>query len=182
MTQVKICGITEKSHALAAIEAGSDFIGLVFAPSQRQVSVAQAQEIVSAIKGCSNTTKVVGVFVNVPAPVVNKTAVACICDALASGDRVLSSQRHLYLLDSLVKGSYGGTGITSDWELFREVARRFPAIIAGGLTPETVARAIEMVSPWGVDVSSGVESNGIKDTARIKAFVGAVRRADGRKE
>jgi len=66
MTQVKICGITEKSHALAAIEAGSDFIGLVFAPSQRQVSVAQAQEIVSAIKGRSNTTEVVGVFVNGP--------------------------------------------------------------------------------------------------------------------
>jgi phosphoribosylanthranilate isomerase len=219
MTRVKICGITEKSHALAAIEAGSDFIGLVFAPSRRQVSVAQAQEIVRAIKERSNTIEVVGVFVNVPAPVVNRTAAACnldcvqlsgdeswayccqinrplikavrvgqgqdpeeICDSLASGDRVLSSQRHLYLLDSLVKGSYGGTGITSDWELFREVARRFPAIIAGGLTPETVARAIEMVSPWGVDVSSGVESNGIKDTARIKAFVGAVRRADGRKK
>ena len=219
MTRVKICGIMEKSHALAAIEAGSDFIGLVFAPSRRQVSVVQAQEIVSAIKERSNTTEVVGVFVNVPAPVVNRTAAACnldrvqlsgneswaycceinqplikavrigqgqdpeeICDSLAIGDEVLSGRRHLLLLDSLVEGSYGGTGVTSDWELFREVAGRFPAIIAGGLTPETVARAIEMVSPWGVDVSSGVESNGIKDTARIKAFVDAVRRADGRKE
>ena len=214
MTRVKICGITEKSHALAAIEAGSDFIGLVFAPSRRQVSVAQAQELVSEIKERSNTTEVVGVFVNVPALVVNRTAVVCnldyvqlsgneswaycceinrplikavrvgqgqdaeeICDSLVMGDSVLSGQRHLYLLDSLVKGSYGGTGITSDWELFREVAGRFPVIIAGGLTPETMARAIEVVSPWGVDVSSGVESNGVKDTARIKAFVGAVDRS-----
>ena len=219
MTRVKICGITEKSHALAAIEAGSDFIGLVFAPSRRQVSIVQAQEIVGIIKERSNTTEVVGVFVNVPAPVVNSTAAACnldrvqlsgdeswaycceinqplikavrvsqgqdpegICDFLTIGDEVLSDRGHIFLLDSLVEGSYGGTGITSDWEMCREIAIRFPVIIAGGLTPETVARAIEVVSPWGVDVSSGVESNGIKDTARIKAFVGAVRRADGRKE
>ena len=103
-----------------------------------------------------------------------------ICDALASGDRLLSNQQHLYLLDSLVKDSYGGTGVTSDWELFREVAKQFPVIIAGGLTPENAARAVEMISPWGVDVSSGVELDGIKDIARIKAFVDAVRRADGR--
>ncbi len=217
MTRIKICGITEKSHALAAIECGSDFVGLVFAPSRRQISISRAQEIVSVIKEHSNTVEVVGVFVNVPAPVVNRTAATCnldcvqlsgdepwtycreitrplikavrvaqrqdpavICDALASADRLLSSQRHLYLLDSLVKDSYGGTGITSDWKLFREVARQFPVIIAGGLTPENAARAIEMISPWGVDVSSGVESAGIKDVARIKAFVDAVRRADGR--
>ncbi|MDD5509303.1 MAG: phosphoribosylanthranilate isomerase [Dehalococcoidales bacterium] len=217
MTRIKICGITEKSHALAAIESGSDFVGLVFAPSRRQVSISRAQEIVSVIKEHSNTVEVVGVFVNVPAPVVNRIAATCsldciqlsgdepwaycreitrplikavrvaqgqdpavICDALASADRLLSSQRHLYLLDSLVKDSYGGTGITSDWKLFREVARQFPVIIAGGLTPENAVRAIEMISPWGVDVSSGVESAGIKDVARIKAFVDAVRRADGR--
>ena len=219
MTRVKICGITEKSQALAAIEAGSDFIGLVFAPSRRQVSLVQAQEIVGIIKECSNVTEVVGVFVNIPAPLVNSTAAACnldrvqlsgdeswaycceinrplikavrvgwgqdleeICDTLAIGDEVLSDRGHIFLLDSLVEGSYGGTGITSDWDMFREVARRFPVIIAGGLTPETVARAIEMVLPWGVDVSSGVESNGIKDKTRIKAFVDAVRGTDGRKE
>lgn len=218
MTRVKICGITETSHALAAIESGSNFIGLVFAPSQRQVNISQAQGIVSVIKEHSNTVEVVGVFVNVPAPVVNRTAATCnldfiqlsgdeswaycceinrpliktvrvaqgqdpevICDALASGDSLLSSQRHLYLLDSLVKDSYGGTGVTSDWRLFREVARRYSVIIAGGLTPENVARAIEVISPWGVDVSSGVESSGIKNAARINAFVDAVRRADGRK-
>ncbi len=217
MTRIKICGITDKSHALAAIESGSDFVGLVFAHSRRQVSISQAQEIVSVVKECSNTVEVVGVFVNVPAPVVNRTTAACnldfiqlsgdeswaycceinrplikavrvaqgqdpavICDALASADSLLSSQRHLYLLDSLAKDSYGGTGITSDWKLFREVARQFPVIIAGGLTPKNVARAIEMISPWGVDVSSGVESAGIKDVAKIKAFVDAVRRADGR--
>ncbi|MDD5591356.1 MAG: phosphoribosylanthranilate isomerase [Dehalococcoidales bacterium] len=217
MTRIKICGITEKSHALAAVESGSDFVGLVFAPSRRQVSISRAQEIVSVIKEHSNTVEVVGVFVNMPASIVNRTAVTCdldciqlsgdeswaycgeinrplikavrlaqgqdpeaICGALVSGDRLLSGQRHLYLLDSLVKDSYGGTGITSDWKLFREIAKQFPVIIAGGLTPENAARAIEMISPWGVDVSSGVESAGIKDVARIKAFVDVVRRVDGR--
>ena len=87
MTRVKICGITEKSQALAAIEAGSDFIGLVFAPSRRQVSLVQAQEIVGMIKECSNVTEVVGVFVNIPAPLVNSTAAACNLDRVQlSGD------------------------------------------------------------------------------------------------
>ncbi len=217
MTWIKICGITEKLHALAAVDSGSNFIGLVFAPSRRQVSISRAQEIVNVIKERNNTVEVAGVFVNVPASVVNRTAATCnldyiqlsgdeswtycreinrplikavrvaqgqapeaVCDALAIGDRLLSNHQHLYLLDSLVKDSYGGTGVTSDWGLFREVAKQFPVIIAGGLTPENVARAIVMISPWGVDVSSGVESGGIKDIARIKSFVDAVRRADGR--
>lgn len=215
MTQVKICGIKEKSHALAATGAGVNFIGLVFAPSQRQVSSAQAQEIVSIIKEHSKVTEVVGVFVNMPSPAINRIVHACnldwvqlsgdeswaycqqinlplikavrirpgqypeeICSYLATGDEALSDQRHLYLLDSQVEGRYGGTGITSDWDLAREVAKRFPVIIAGGLTPKNVAQAIEIVRPWGVDVSSGVEMDGIKSIAKIKAFTSAVRRAD----
>ena len=218
MTRVKICGIKEKAHALAAIEAGSDFIGLVFAPSQRQVTLAQAQEIVSAIKEHSNTTEVVGVFVNMPAPEVNMIASSCnldwvqlsgdepweycrqitkplikavrirqgqrpeqICANLATGAGILPSQRHLYLLDSQAKDKYGGTGITFDWSLARQVAKQFPVIIAGGLTPENVAQASEMVAPWGVDVSSGVEVGGVKDIVKIRAFIEAVRRVDDSK-
>jgi phosphoribosylanthranilate isomerase len=218
MTRVKICGIRDKAHALAAIEAGSNFIGLVFAPSQRQVTPAQADEIVSAVKERSEATAIVGVFVNMPASEVNRTASSyyldwvqlsgdesweyCrqitkplikairikpgqrpeqICEDLATGTRVLSSQRCVYLLDSQVKGKYGGTGMTFDWSLARQAAAQFPVIIAGGLTPENVAQAIKTVAPWGMDVSSGVETGGVKDVAKIRAFIEAVRRADDNK-
>lgn len=217
MTRVKICGIKEKVHALAAAEAGADFIGLVFAPSPRQVTLTQAQEIARVIKGHSNTIEVVGVFVNMPAPVVNRTAHSCsldwvqlsgdeswaycqqinqplikavrirqeerpeeICDYLAAGAGILSSQRYIYLLDSQIEGKYGGTGMTFDWSLAQRVAEQFPVIIAGGLTAENVTLAIEITAPWGVDTSSGVETDGVKDTTKIKAFIEAVRRADER--
>jgi phosphoribosylanthranilate isomerase len=215
MTRVKICGIKQTAHALAVIEAGGDFIGLVFAPSQRQVTPQQAGEIVSAVKSRSHAIGVVGVFVNMPAQEVKMIANSCnldwvqlsgdepweyccqitkpliktvrinrgqrpeqICASLATGERVLSSQRHLYLLDSQVEGRYGGTGITLDWSLVQQVAKEFPVIIAGGLTPDNVAQVIETVAPWGVDVSSGVEVGGAKDIVKIKAFIEAVRRVD----
>ncbi|MCL0091919.1 phosphoribosylanthranilate isomerase [Dehalococcoidales bacterium] len=214
MTRVKICGIREELHALAAAEAGANFIGLVFAPSQRQVTPAQAERIAVAVKKSGNATEVVGVFVNMPAPEVNKLADLChldwvqlsggesweycgeitkpliktiwvgqrqkpeeICAALARA-RVFTSQKHIYLLDAQVKGKYGGTGMTFDWSLARQAAEQFPVIIAGGLTPENVAQVIKMATPWGVDVSSGVEVGGVKDITKIKAFIKAVRSAD----
>jgi len=215
MTRVKICGIRQKAHASAVIEAGADFIGLVFAPSQRQVTLSQAQDIVGAVKKRSEATAVVGVFVNMPADKVNRIASSCnldwvqlsgdepweychqittplikavrikegqrpeeICADLSAGARVLASQRYIYLLDSRVKGKYGGTGMTFEWSLAQQAAEHFPVIIAGGLTPENVAQAIKIVTPWGVDVSSGVEVDGIKDIVKIKTFIETVRRAD----
>ena len=213
-TRIKVCGIKEKSHALGTSKAGADFIGLVMASSPRQVTVAQAREIVSVIKECGKATEAVGVFVNMPAPAVNRIAQDCnldwvqlsgnetwgycqmikrplikvlhiagqspeeIGDYLARGCEALSGQRYLYLLDSKVEDRYGGTGITFDWNLAGAVARRFPVIIAGGLTPQNVGEAIKAVAPWGVDVSSGVEVEGVKSINQIKAFIEAVRRAD----
>jgi len=218
MTQVKICGIRDKAHALAATEAGSNFIGLVFAPSQRQVTPAQAGEIVSYVKKCSEATVIVGVFVNTPAAEVNRTASSCHLDwvqlsgdesweycrevvepvikairigqqspeelyaELSAGSKLLSSQRFITLLDSHVEGEYGGTGESFNWNLAQHVAKRFPVIIAGGLDPKNVARLIETVRPWGVDVSSGVETNGVKDIAKIKAFIEEVRKVDERRQ
>ncbi len=87
MTRVKICGIREEAHALAVIEAGGDFIGLVFAPSQRQVTIDQASRIASAVKKCSDTIAVVGVFVNMPANEVNEITNFCNLDWVQlSGD------------------------------------------------------------------------------------------------
>jgi len=214
MTGVKICGIKDKTNALAAVEAGADFIGLMFAPSQRQLSPAQAREIASAIKESSDATKVVGVFVNTPSSQVNELADLCaldwvqlsgdesweycreiirpiikairigrqsseeLCAELSDGSKLLPPQKFIALLDSQVEGKYGGTGESFNWDLAQEVAKRFPVIIAGGLAPENVATLIERVAPWGVDVSSGVETKGVKDVAKIKAFIEAVRKAD----
>jgi phosphoribosylanthranilate isomerase len=74
-------------------------------------------------------------------------------------------------LDTFVSGSWGGTGQVGDWLLAREMARRYPTILAGGLTPENVGSAVEAVQPWGVDVSSGVETNGQKDEEKISTFI-----------
>ncbi|MCJ7791462.1 MAG: phosphoribosylanthranilate isomerase, partial [Dehalococcoidia bacterium] len=190
-TRVKICGIRDKTHALAAVEAGADFIGLVFAPSQRQVSPAKACEIASAVKKSNDTAKVVGVFVNAPSSQVNELADFCALDwvqlsgdesweychevvrpvikairidqqspeklyaELSAGSKLLPTQGFITLLDSRVEGKYGGTGESFNWNLTQEVAKRFPVIIAGGLDPKNVAKLIERVAPWGVDVSSG---------------------------
>ena len=211
MTCIKICGIREEVHALAAVEAGADFIGFVFAPTRRQVSPAKAREIVDTVKKSSSAIKPVGVFVDTPASEVNKIADFCGLDLvqlsgnetwrycrqiarpiikairigqqlreeinaeLTVGLKTLSPQRFITLLDSQVEGKYGGTGITFNWRLAQQVAKEFPVIIAGGLNPKNVAQAIEIAMPWGVDVSSGVETDGTKDIAKIKAFIETVR-------
>ena len=217
MTRIKICGISEEAHAVVAAEAGADFIGLVFASSPRQVTPAQAKKIAKAVEKSGYATEVVGVFVNMPAPMVNKIADFChldrvqlsggetweycrdiakpiiktvhvgkhqrsedICTDLAVGEEALYAQKHIYLLDSEVKGKYGGTGMTFDWSLAGQAAEQFPVIIAGGLTSENVAQVLNMIAPWGVDVSSGVETGGVKDIAKLKALIEAVRRADDR--
>lgn len=82
------------------------------------------------------------------------------------------------LLDCHVEGSYGGSGRTFDWTVARQVGQRHPVIVAGGLSPENVREAIRVAAPWGVDVSTGVETNGVKDVSRIKSFIREVRAAE----
>ena len=215
MTYIKICGIKDERHALAAARAGADFIGLVFAPSPRRVSLEQARNIALAVKHSGHPAEVVGVFVNSLAATVNLIAENChldrvqlsgdesweycreiarpllkavrvklgqsaqeVCAHLAEGAKTLSNQKYAFILDSRVTGKYGGTGMRLDWDMARQVAGEFPVILAGGLTPENVGAALDRVSPWGIDVSSGVEVGGMKHVARIRAFIKAVRRFD----
>jgi phosphoribosylanthranilate isomerase len=214
VTKIKICGLSEIEHALAAAEAGADFLGLVFALSRRQVSVEKALSIAKEIHALSPHPIVVGVFVNSTADEVNRTADCCnldwvqlsgdetwdycqqierpiiktihisstktveeIISEIAMGYRLLTRQDFVCLIDSKVGESYGGTGQAFDWNLAKEISARFSVIIAGGLTTTNVSRLVEEVQPWGVDVSSGVETNGQKDTAKIRTFIRVVRAA-----
>ncbi|MFO7166561.1 MAG: phosphoribosylanthranilate isomerase, partial [Chloroflexota bacterium] len=81
------------------------------------------------------------------------------------------------LVDAHVPGSYGGSGVLADWERAAQLARKLPIVLAGGLTPENVGAAISIVRPYAVDVSSGVETAGVKDVQKIHAFVRAAHAA-----
>lgn len=216
MTRIKICGLSEVQHALAAVEAGADFLGLVFARSRRQVSAKKALEVAEAVHALKSGQVVVGVFVNAAVDKVNRIAEYCHLDRvqlsgdetwhycqqierpiiktihvssiktpeeirseIATGYQLLSRQGLVCLLDSKVGDIYGGTGKTFDWQLAREASAKFHVIVAGGLNPANVGQVVEEIKPWGVDVSSGVETNGEKDTAKIKEFIQAVRAASG---
>jgi phosphoribosylanthranilate isomerase len=101
-----------------------------------------------------------------------------VCRDLEAWERALSGREHCFLLDSYDRKKYGGTGKQLDWEMARQAAGNYPVIIAGGLTPENVGAMIKTTRPWGVDVSSGVETGGEKDMEKIKAFIKAVRDTD----
>ena len=87
----------------------------------------------------------------------------------------LCCRPYLYLLDTFAEQQHGGTGKTFAWEIARRAVAEYPIIIAGGLNPGNVAQVVTSLLPWGVDVSSGVETNGVKDIVKIKAFISAVR-------
>ena len=209
MTKIKICGIKTVEDALAAMEAGADMIGFNFYPkSPRYIDVGQCRDIMAVMRKYAQITYV-GVFVNAPVAEIRATLDTCALSlAQLHGDETTQMMQELdgkaykafrgvpqssngfaredppaLLVDASVKGPqiFGGTGVKADWPAAAELARYYPLLLAGGLTPENVAEAVRRVQPWGVDVASGVESApGVKDPAKIKAFVQAVRRLETR--
>ncbi len=192
MTKVKICGLSTKEAVETAVSAGADYIGFVFAPSKRQVTVEQAIELVKFIPSHIQTVGVfvspsraelleavdkVGLdFVQVHGQVVDKLFENLPCASIQAvqvdGDgHVPNSQADYLLFDAPVAGS----GQTFDWGQLDTTELAQPFFIAGGLNEDNVARAIQHFSPFAVDVSSGVETDGQKDHEKIRRFIERVK-------
>jgi phosphoribosylanthranilate isomerase len=204
VTVIKICGIVEVASGLTAIDAGADYLGFVFyPPSSRALDIPRAQRLLRDLRAARPSGwQAVGVFVNEPLSVIAATVTACELDVVQlNGEEQSDYIRQIghpvfkalrfresaetelptaasmgaarVLLDANVPGRYGGTGVPYDWSRVRScVAEGF---LAGGLTPENVAEALDRARPWGVDVSSGVEHQGVKSPALIERFITAVR-------
>lgn len=195
--KVKICGIQKIENALAAEKAGADALGFMFAESKRRITPEVAKQIISKL---GNKSWKVGVFVNEEVEKVIEVAQYCEltaiqlhgeekpADYLEVGLPIIKSlgiesyQTDLdirqvqyadyILLDAATQEYRGGNGVPFDWEKARGLGRKYPNIIlAGGLNSENVGTAIEVVSPYMVDVSSGVEIDGRKNTRRIFEFI-----------
>ena len=195
MTKVKICGLTEPESVRAAVEAGADYIGFVFAPSKRQVRLEQARDLAVLVP---DTIQKVGVFVSpslqelknaiavvgldlvqihghmpdsfpsrLKVPVIRAIQVAA--DAQAETD--VDEAGAYYLFDAPIAGS----GQTFDWERLDLSDRHKLSFIAGGLNADNVREAIEHFQPYAVDVSSGVETEGRKDSEKIRRFIERVK-------
>ncbi len=100
---------------------------------------------------------------------------------IEEGFKKVSGKDVICQLDTQAGGAYGGTGKTFDWEMAKEAAEKFNLIVAGGLTPENVGQLIRQVNPWGVDVASGVETDGVKDNEKIRTFIKNAKQAGERK-
>lgn len=195
MTRVKICGITDPDTALAAVEAGADALGFVFAPSRRRITPKRARDIIAELPPFVHR---VGVFVNTPAR--EMTAAADYCGLTAvqiCGDeppdfrmdralpviRVLrvdmnrpapdltTYRAHAFLFDTFKEGCYGGTGMAFNWRVLMNLNCPGPVILAGGLSAANIREAIRTAQPYAVDVSGGVETRGRKDHRKIEEFI-----------
>lgn len=199
--KVKICGITSVADGVAAAEAGADMIGLMFYErSPRHISFPTAAEISRAL---SPFLVKVGVFVNPDEDIVMRAIGECGVTLLQfhgeekpefcaqfgvmsmkafrvrDADSLLALPNYAteaYLLDAYSPDAHGGTGAKFNWDLAMDAKQHGkPIFLAGGLTPENIGEAVRKVQPFGVDVSSGVESApGKKDHAKVQAFIKAV--------
>ena len=208
--KVKMCGISKVETIPAVVEAKPDYMGLVFAPSKRQVTVEQAEILVEELhKQCINhydtkVVKTVGVFVNETLDNLVRIADTANLDAVqlhgdedetfiqslkertnvevwkaiqirsaADVEKWIDSSADMLLFDAYHKDERGGTGEVFDWSSLDTFER--PFMLAGGIDSTNVARAIRTVRPYGIDISSGIETNGVKDDEKITAFTKIVK-------
>ena len=217
MTKLKICGLREAGHALAAKKSGADFLGFNFVHGvRRQLSEEAGRDVIEEYRRLAGPggPRIVGLFANQPSEEVNRVVESCRLDfAQLCGDEPpefwgeveakvirqikvreggptkaivedverrleeVASLGHTAMLDKHEEGALGGTGRVFDWGIARELSRNHDFLLAGGLSPENVEAAIDTVAPWGVDVSSGVETDGVKDPAKIADFARRVKQS-----
>jgi phosphoribosylanthranilate isomerase len=200
LTKIKICGLKHKNDILYVNKLKPDYVGFVFAKSKRQINKYKAKELIDRL---DKNIKTVGVFLNNPADIVKEIAEFCGLDIIQlHGDETpeycdlfnketwkafkVKNKHSLkklnnyktkgYLLDTYIKGAYGGTGKTFNWNLASKISKEKFIILAGGLSEENIEKAITIVKPAVVDVSSSVETNGHKDFAKMKKFIERVRK------
>ena len=215
--KVKMCGISKVETIPAVVEAKPDYMGLVFAPSKRQVTVDQAKTLVEELhkqytkrynngaeQSNNDEIKTVGVFVNETLDNLVSIATEANLDVVqlhgdedeafiqslkertnvevwkavqirsaADAEAWIDSSADMLLFDAYHKDERGGTGEVFDWSCLDEFER--PFMLAGGIDSTNVARAIRTVRPYGIDISSGIETEGVKDDEKIKAFTNIVR-------
>ncbi len=201
MIRIKICGICDLESARTAVEAGADLIGFHFCDSDRRVSPEEAKAIVDEL---SVRPRIVGVFIDELPDEVRRVAEYVDLDLLQlhgseapgfeAGRPVMKVLKvregevpgagnwpDPIMLDTWSADQRGGTGRTWDWEVARPLVESRRVFIAGGLQPGNVGKVVSELRPYGVDVSSGVESRvRVKDPAKVRAFVHAVRIAETR--
>ena len=209
MVKVKICGISNWADAKTALDAGASALGFNFyPPSPRYMPPLEAREIIRRVPRHASS---VGVFVDEPVRRILQIGRAAGIGLIQlhgdEGPEIVRKLRPRYLvikafrvrrgfrverlarysaaaaflLDGFRARVRGGTGRTFDWRIAREAKRYGPILLAGGITPENVERAILEVNPFGIDVASGIEARpGKKDPARIRALMRAVERAERR--
>ena len=195
--KVKICGLRRPLDARAAVEAGADMLGVLLCASRRQVSLNEAAEILGE---APETVRKVGIFVDPELEEVEAAVeIAGIEVAQLSGDEspefcdrlsIETMKSFRVTADGVVPYPFayagpirhvdapnvrGGAGIEWDWSRAAGLAAKVDVLLAGGLDLQNVARVIRAVAPWGVDVSSGVESDGVKDIEKIRRFVEAAK-------
>lgn len=199
---VKVCGITTLEAAQVVANESADFIGFVFAPSTRQIDPLKAKEISGKLPA---SIKKVGVFVNETKTNIELIATQVGLDyiqlhgdetaefatslslpvikALNVSNQLAFNLKHFpaeyFIIDSPGKNYRGGSGETFDWNALTEMDINFKKVfLAGGLNEHNVNSAIQTVHPIGVDVSSGVETDGKKDSLKIKQFIKQAKRKD----
>ncbi len=202
MTKIKLCGLTRPEDIREANRLGVDYVGFVFAPKSARMVLPS--EVKKLREGLDPAIQAVGVFVNEPAHEVAWLLNQGVIDtAQLHGHEDEGYLRRLRNLtdkpiwqafrvkgredverakrsgaDVILLDSGAGTGLSFNWGLIGEIQR--PYLLAGGLTPGNVGLALKNLSPWGVDVSSGIETDGKKDPEKMAAFVAAVRKEDTR--
>lgn len=201
MTKVKICGLMKEENVKAAIDSGADAIGFVFAKSKRQISIETAHQLARNVP--KHVLKI-GVFVDAPVDFILKaykevpldivqfhgnetneeikkigvpSIKACSIKSQEDIERALLFETEYLLLDAPGLQFAGGSGQTFDWSLLNQTElKNRKIILAGGLNPSNVRKAIDIADPFMVDVSSGVEINGKKDNKLITNFIETVKK------